>query len=460
MAPEIIPLSDGFAPASREAWLGLVAKTLKGSTLDSLVGRTIDGLPIRPLYTAADVSPAPPFIPARRQGSRPWDIRAVVSHADPATANSQALEALAGGAASLLLSLGDGHSAGIRLDGADALARVLEGVMTDVAPVALDAGFLGPLAAQWLGAAARSAPGAPLVVHLDPLSAFAVSGVSPGTIDAHLGKAAATARDLWETYPRASLFLASGRAVHEAGGSAAWELAFALASALAYAKALVLAGVEVEPAFARVALGLAVDAEPLGAIAKLRAARVVWTRMTGACGVTVPARIEARSSRRMLTRADRWTNLVRLTSAGFAAAVGGADAIVLGAFSDAIAPPDAFALRMARNTQLVLMEEAHLGKVVDPAAWAAFNEIEATGGALAALGSGLVSRAVEAGRAALSAALAARDARIIGVTDFAPDEPPPPAEVDAPWSPPQARLPGDDSRCPPLGAIRLEELVQ
>ncbi len=473
MKAELIPLSDGFAAATSEAWLSLVTKTLKGAGVDSLIGRTADGLPVRPLYTADD-APAPlPFTPALRQGDLPWDIRADVAHADPAGANTEALEALAGGATSLLLRIGGG---GVRLDSADGLARVLEGVMTDIAGVALDAGFLGPVAADWLAAAAKAAPTAPLALHLDPLTAFAVAGSSPGPIESHIAVAGKTAVALAETYPKATLFLASGGGVHEAGGSPAWELGFAAAAAVAYAKALTAAGLEMEDAFARIVMGLAVDAQPLGAIAKLRAARVLWARITQACGAQAPARIEARSSRRMLTRADRWTNLVRLTSAGFGAAVGGADAIVLGAFTDAIGAPDGFALRMARNTQLVLMEEAHLGKVADPAAgswametqtadlahaaWRAFVAIEAAGGAAAALTGGMVAQAVAASRQGLAEAIASRDLRLIGVTDFVATEPAPDAAPPCQAAEtPDARQPGADSLCPPLTAIRLEEMA-
>jgi methylmalonyl-CoA mutase len=474
----VIPLAEGFAPVSRADWLALVGKTLKGAGFESLVGRTADDLPLAPLYTAED-SPAPlPFVPAARDSSRSWDIRARISHPEPAVAQAQALEALAGGAASLLLEIEDGRGRGVRLGSAGDLAQALDGVMTDVAPVALDAGFLGPAAAGWLAAVAKASPVAPLALHLDPLSAFAAAGTSPGPIENHLTEGAALAARLADTYPRASLFLANGAVIHEAGGAPAWALGFAASAAVAYAKALVAAGLPIDAAFSRITLGLAADAQPLGVIAKARAARVLWTRITAACGAPMPARIEARSSGRMLTRADRWTNLIRLTAAGFGAAVGGADIIVLGAFTDAIGDPESFALRMARNTQLILMEEAWLGKVADPAggawaleaqtadlaraAWASFVAIETAGGIVAALRGGLIARAVDAARSDLKAALASRQAKIIGVTDFASPEATPAADAaDRPSAaaPADARQPGPDSHCPPLTAIRLEDLV-
>ncbi len=469
VAAPIIPLADAFAPATSADWLAVVEKTLKGAGADTLISHTADGLPILPLYSAAEAGRPLPFTPPAPSAQGGWDIRAVVAQADPAAANAAALQALSGGAASILVKTATSND----------LAQVLDGVMTDLAPVALDAGFDGVEAAEALARIAKAAPAAPLALHLDPLSAFAASGASPGPIEGHIARAAGFAAGLIDIYPRASLFLARGAVIHEAGGSPAWELGFAMAAAVAYAKALVAAGATIDTAFERIVLGVVAEAEPLTAIAKLRAARVLWTRVTQACGVAAPARIEARSSRRMLTRADRWTNLMRLTSAGFSAAVGGADAVVLGAFTDAIGGADAFALRMARNTQLILMEEAHLGRVTDPAggswafesqtaelsraAWAVFVEIEGHGGAAAALMNGVIASAVGRSRDALKTAISGRGLRILGVTDFPSDEPPPssgpPSGPETAFSS-RARVVGDDSACPPLLATRLEELAR
>jgi methylmalonyl-CoA mutase len=470
-----IPLADGFPAASHADWLALVAKTLKGAGVETLSTRTVDGLEIRPLYTPQDAAPALPFAPAPRGGERGWDVRARVAASDPALANREALDALAGGAGSLLIEL-DSGAGGVAVASAEDLARVLDGVEAELAPIALDPGARGATAAGWLHDVAKASPGARLAFHLDPLSAFAAGGESAGPIDAHVRAAAVLGAQLAETYPRASLFLASGVVAHEAGGSPALELAFAAAAAVTYAKALVAAGLSMRDAFDRVSLGLAVDAEPLASIAKLRAARAVWTRIVRACGTVVPARIEARSSRRMLTRADRWTNLIRLTSAGFGAAVGGADAIVLGAFTDALGPADAFAERMARNTQLVLMEEGQLGRVADPAggswaieaqtddlaqaAWEAFVAIEAAGGLAAALKGEIVADAVARSREALKGAIDDRALRIIGVTDFPPaEETPSPGPATAAPRAHEPRASGPDDTCPPLAPIRLEEMA-
>jgi methylmalonyl-CoA mutase len=180
----------------------------------------------------------------------------------------------------------------------------------------------------------------------------------------------------------------------------------------------------------------------------------------------------------MLTASDAWTNLIRLAAAGFAAAVGGADAIVLAPFTDALGAPTAFARRQARNTQLVLKDEASLGRVVDPAAGSAYVErltdelaraawerlqaIEGQGGAARSLENGLVAGWAEAGREELRRRIASRELKILGVTDFPPtDGQPPELGPPAPQAPdaPAARLPGPDSRCPPLAPVRLEALA-
>jgi methylmalonyl-CoA mutase len=464
-----IPTAFGPPPTATAAdWRALVEKTLKDAPFDSLRRTTVEGLPIAPLYEAGAV-PAFPLRP--HDADRPWEVRALARRPDPVKARADLLADLEGGAASLLVRIDPAGENGVAVGSAADLGQVLDSVFVELAAVALDAGFLGPKAADWLSAAAKSSPAALLQFHLDPLGAFAEAGESPGPIESHVISAATVGARLAETYPKATLFLASGRVVHEAGGGEAAELAFAIASALAYAKALVRAGLPTDQAFAAIQLGLCADADYFAVIAKLRAARRLWARLTGASGAPCPARIEVRSSQRMLTVQDPWTNMLRLTSAAFGAAVGGADAVVLGAFTDAIGLPTEFARRQSRNTQLVLMEEAHLGRVADPAAgsgyiealtdemaraaWTQFQAIEAAGGIVAALGQGLIAQAVADANAAREAA---GPPKIVGVTAFPPTLDAPvevePAErhhAEAPSS----RLPGPDSRCPPLVPIRL-----
>ena len=461
--------SAATTSAAREAWLGKVRAVLKDAPFERLASRTVEGLLVLPLYSPGDAPVrAGPLLRANRGSEEPaWDVRAPVSHPDPAKANDQILEALGGGAASVLLSVDPSASS------PEALGRTLNGVVIEAATIALDAGLRGPQTAQWLSDLAKGSPGARLAFHLDPLSAFAEAGSTPGPIERHIATAAETAARLAATYPTAGLVMASGRVAHEAGGSAAQELGLMAASALAYAKSLVAAGLGLERALSGVTLGVSADGEYFQTLAKVRAAREIWARLAAVCGCPLPARIEARSSRRMLSALDPWTNLLRLTAAGFGAAAGGADAIVLDGFTQAVGPPDGQAQRLARNIQLVLMEESHLGRVEDPAAgawfvesltrdlarqgWKQFQAIEARGGVVQALTSGFIAAGAAEVREAREAAVVEGAAPILGVTLFL-DPAPRPVQTDETASQPTSdapRLDGPDSRCPPLRPMRL-----
>ena len=204
------------------------------------------------------------------------------------------------------------------------------------------------------------------------------------------------------------LAAADGRIVHNAGGSEAQELAFTLAVAVAYLRAL-------EGARHRARCGAGHDRIPSRGRCRPvpdhrqvpRASRAVGARRSRPAGLTPkPAFISAETAWRMMTRRDPWVNMLRATIAAFSAGIGGADAIAVLPFTAALGLPDRFARRIARNTQLLLMEESNLAKVADPAAgsggiedltdklcraaWTLFQEIEAAGGAPAALERGLI----------------------------------------------------------------------
>ena len=225
-----LALSADFAPATEADWRLLVDKTLGEAPFSSLERTTAEGLRIEPLYAPAASSTAP----ARAApADRAWEVATVTSHPDPVRANREILADLNGGAAAAVVRIDPTGKAGVAAGSAADLERVLDGVILELAPLALDAGFLGPQAADWLDAAAKSSPAALLRFHLDPLSAYAEAGASPGPVEAHLIAAANVAVRLAETYPKAQIFLASGRVVHEAGGGEALEIAVAAAAAVA-----------------------------------------------------------------------------------------------------------------------------------------------------------------------------------------------------------------------------------
>lgn len=460
-------MSDGNLTFTRPDWLALAGSPAPATSPD--------GVPFEPLYGPGDAPAA--SLPARTLA---WDVRAPVAHPDPATANALALEALEGGAESVLLRVAPEDPDGCVLTAPADLARALESVAPEAATVALDAGFAGPRAAGQLAALAKGSPAARLDFHLDPLGAFARTGSSPGPVEAHLALAAQTAVRLAPAYPKAGLMFADGRVAHEAGGSPAQELGVMAAAALAYLKALTAAGMATPAALGGIVLGLAADQDVLICIAKLRAARLIWARIAAACDAPdVPARVEARSSGRMLTRAEPFANLDRLTAAGFAAAVGGADAVVLAPFTEALGRPDARARRLSRNIGLILKHEAGLEGAEDPAAgawalealtdrlardgWAVMQAIERRGGLIPALACGSIAAEIVAVRAARAEGLSEGRETIVGAAAFA--DPGAAALEVEPHGPMPAgdlslRLPGPDSACPPLTPWRLAEAVE
>jgi methylmalonyl-CoA mutase len=262
------------------------------------------------------------------------------------------------------------------------------------------------------------------------------------------------------------LAVADGRIIHNAGGSEAQELAFVLATALAYLRALEAEGVALDAARRMIFFRLAADADQFLTMAKFRAVRKLWARVEAACGLaSAPAFVSAETAWRMLARRDPQVNMLRATIAAFAAALGGADAITILPFTAALGLPDRFARRIACNSQLVLLEESHLAKVADPAAgsgsvedltgelcgaaWTLFQEIEAAGGIADALASGLLQQKVAEVRGKRATALARRQDALTGVSIF-PNLYETQAKVDAPMP---ARPPSSGGLAP----IRLAE---
>jgi methylmalonyl-CoA mutase len=242
----------------------------------------------------------------------------------------------------------------------------------------------------------------------DPLGTLAATGA----LYHPAAKALAVATDLVRTtapMPGVTALRANGHVWHLGGATEAQEMALVLASMVAYLRAAEAGGIPPTGALPKIAVTLAVDADQFLTVAKLRAARRLVWRLADACGAGDTASqvaFTAETSERMLSKRDPWVNMLRTTVATAAAAMGGADAITVLPFSWALGRPDTFARRIARNTHHVLIEEAGLGRVADPAggswyveqltdalakaAWEAFQAIEAQGGLLAGLETGRI----------------------------------------------------------------------
>ncbi len=453
--PDELSLAAEFPAATQEEWVGLVDAVMRrsgrigdgaapGAGVAKLVRPTPDGIAVRPLYTAEDVADLPdvgvPGHPPYVRGpgaARPdgWDVRQRHAEPDPAAANTAVLADLENGVRSIWLAVGEGGTSP-----AD-LPAVLDGVFLDLAPVVLDGGG----AEEFLALATeRGLDPATLLgtLGLDPVGERARTGTGPD-----IGAAVPLALRVAAEFPLVRAIVVDGIPVHSAGGSDGQELGFSLAAGVAYLRALTAAGLGVDAAARLLEFRLAATAEQFPTVAKFRAARRLWSRVLEACGASpdTPQAQHAVASPTMLTRRDPYVNLLRGTIAGFAAGIGGADAVTVAPFDAAIGRSTSFSRRIARNTQSVLVEEAHLARVIDPAGgswyvesltdgvvragWAFFQEVEAAGGAVEALDSGLVADRTAEARAKREKGVATRRAPLTGISEY-PDLDETPVERD------------------------------
>jgi methylmalonyl-CoA mutase len=438
MAMAELSLARDFPPALEADWQALVSEALKGAPLTSLRSTTYDGIVIEPLYARAQGGS---YIPGRTPGMA-WEVMQRIDLPDAEAATTQILDDLNNAADGLgLVFQGSVGDYGYALPATeDAIGEALKGVHLD-AGITVELDF-GPPSRQAAGIVANyvKAKGlAPSSINIrfgfDPLGAMATRGIVPKPWSELEPEVTSLIAGLAEQGFTGPFAVADGRPVHAAGGSEAQELAFALANAVAYLRALEAQGMSLEDARRFIFFRLAADQDQFLTIAKFRAIRKLWERVAEACGLE-PSRacVTAETAWRMMTRRDPHGNIVRGTIAALAAAIGGADAVTVLPFSAALGMPDAFARRIARNTQTILIEEANLHRVADPSAgsgavdfltgqlcekaWALFQEIERAGGADKALETGLIQQKVAGVRAAREANIAQRKDSLIGTSDF------------------------------------------
>ncbi len=478
-----LTLAADFPAVTREQWRALVDGVLKGADFEKrLVSRTYDGIRIEPLYDKAEPAPQP-----WRESRGRWRVAQRLDHPDPKAANELALSDLAGGADSLTLVWSGAPSArgfGLVARSVDDLDAALSGVMLDLVHVRLEAAGRGRQAAALFVALAerRGHRLSDLSVDLglDPIGAMAATGALSAPWETVAARCAETLTGLAASGFAGRAFLADGRPYHEAGGSEAQELAGVLGTGVAYLRALAAGGHDLEAARGALAFLLAADADEFLTVAKFRALRRLWARIEEACGLEAkPIRLYAETAWRMTTRRDPWVNMLRGTIAAFSAGIGGADAITVLPFTAALGLPDAFARRVARNAQLILLEEAHVARVADPVsgaggfealtealcetAWRLFQEIEAEGGIVESLRRGALQKRIAAVRAERERAIATRRDPITGVSEF-PDIREAPVSVLLPFpstgGPSHATAGGEPVTVAPLPSFRASEAFE
>jgi methylmalonyl-CoA mutase len=427
-----------FPTATREQWLKLVNGVLKGADFETkLVSRSYDGIAIQPLYKKAEGSR-----PIAREQAGRWRVSQRVDHPDPQKTNELALLDLEGGADALTLVTRKAPAArgfGVRIDNLVDLDQALSGVMLDLIHLRLDAGRHGrQMAALILALADRrghSLSSLSLDLSLDPIGVMAAMGRMSVSWEATTQGMGDTLSHLTAQGFTGRAFLVDSRIYHEAGASEAQELAAVLATGLGYLRALEVQGHSLDAARRALSFLLVADADEFLTVAKLRAMRRLWARLEQACSLEPrPIRLHAETAWRMTTRRDPWVNVLRTTVAAFSAGIGGADAITVLPFTAALGLPDAFARRIARYTQVILLDESNLSRVTDPTAgaggfelltdalcekaWALFQAIEREGGILESLKGDKLQARIAAVRAQREKAIATRKEPITGTSEF------------------------------------------
>ena len=328
---------------------------------------------------------------------------------------------------------------GLEIGTLDDLDRALAGVRLDLVHLRLDAGSQGRQAAAMLIALAEQRGQDParldLDLALDPIGAMAATGQLSAPWKTVAARCVETLSSLSQRGLTGKAFLADGRPYHDAGAGEAQELAAVTATGLAYLRALEAGGHALETASGVLAFLLAADADEFLTIAKFRALRRLWARVEEACGLAPrPIRLHAETAWRMTSRRDPWVNMLRATVAAFSAGVGGANSITVLPFTAALGLPDSFARRMARNTQLILLDKSNLWRVADGAAgsgafealtgalcetaWQLFQEIEREGGIVASLKAGRLQGRIADLSARRERNIATRRDLITGTSEF------------------------------------------
>jgi len=448
-----LDLAADFPAAHEKTWRALVEKSLGPETFEKLTSVTYDGLEIEPLYTGEDWQGKPDplgmpgftpyvrgdtYLAAAKSG---WDIRQAQSHPDPEKANKQILEDLEKGATSILLEVDPRGKNGVMIQSLADLETTLSGVHLDLAAVALSPiGPSLPVAALLMtlldqrGARAQHFAGN---FGADPLSNLAVNGKLIVSLPESLARTADLACYVSRKYPEARAITVNALRYHSAGATEAQEIACSIASAVVYLRSMTKAGLTTDEACRQIAFCYAADANLFLTIAKLRAARWLWGRVaevSGAAGNSCASSIGAMASPRMMSSRDPWVNILRVTVACFGAGLGGASNVTSLPFDSALGVSGAAACRIARNTQVILQEEAFINRVIDPAggslfldsltnrlaetAWLLFQDIERAGGMEEALTSGVISEEIHKAWLERAKNISQREDPLIGVSEF------------------------------------------
>jgi methylmalonyl-CoA mutase len=459
-----------FPSVPLEAWTKAAQKSAPGGDLGALDWVTPDGIRVKPLYTAEDTAGLPhtntlpgfePFIrgpQATMYAVRPWTIRQYAGFSTAEESNAFYRKALAAGGQGVSVAFdlathrgydsdhprvtGDVGKAGVAIDSVEDMKILFDQIPLDKVSVSMTmngavlpvlAGYV--VAAEEQGVAQDQLSG---TIQNDILKEFMVRNTYIYPPEPSMKIIGDIIEYTAGHMPRFNSISISGYHMQEAGANQALELAFTLADGQEYVKTAIAKGMDVDGFAGRLSFFWAIGMNFYLEIAKMRAARLLWTRIMKGFNAKNPKslmlRTHCQTSGWSLTEQDPYNNVVRTTVEAMAAVFGGTQSLHTNSFDEAIALPTEFSARIARNTQLIIQEETHITNVVDPwagsymmesltqemadKAWAIIEEVQAMGGMTKAVDSGWAKLKIEAAAAEKQARIDSGKDVIVGVNKY------------------------------------------
>lgn len=456
--------------ADLEDWRQLASKELKGADPDSLTWHTLEGIEVKPLYTEDDIKGLPhlgslpgiePFTRGPRATmyvGRPWTIRQYAGFSTAEESNAFYRKALAAGQQGVSVAFdlathrgydsdhprveGDVGKAGVAIDSVEDMKILFDGIPLDKVSVSMTMnGAVIPILANFIVTGEEQGHSRAVLsgtIQNDILKEFMVRNTYIYPPEPSMRIIADIIEYTSHEMPKFNSISISGYHMQEAGANLVQELAYTLADGREYVRAALSAGMDVDKFAGRLSFFFAIGMNVFMEAAKLRAARLLWTRIMKEFDPKKPGslmlRTHCQTSGVSLQEQDPYNNVVRTAYEAMAAALGGTQSLHTNALDEAIALPTEFSARIARNTQLILQEETGITHVVDPLAgsyyvesltaelaekaWALIEEVEAMGGMTKAVATGMPKLRIEETAARRQALIDRGEEVIVGVNKY------------------------------------------
>ncbi|WP_149140475.1 methylmalonyl-CoA mutase [Gemmobacter caeruleus] len=453
-----------------ETWRKLAEKELKGRNPDSLTWQTLEGIAVKPLYTAEDTAGLPhmgslpgigPFtrgVRATMYAGRPWTIRQYAGFSTAEESNAFYRKALAAGQQGVSVAfdlathrgydsdhprvVGDVGKAGVAIDSVEDMKILFDGIPLDKVSVSMTMnGAVIPILANFIVTGEEQGHDRSVLsgtIQNDILKEFMVRNTYVYPPEPSMRIIADIIEYTSNEMPKFNSISISGYHMQEAGANLVQELAYTLADGREYVRAAIARGMNVDDFAGRLSFFFAIGMNFFMEAAKLRAARLLWHRIMSEFAPkksgSLMLRTHCQTSGVSLQEQDPYNNVVRTAYEAMAAALGGTQSLHTNALDEAIALPTEFSARIARNTQLILQEETGVTKVVDPLAgsyyvesltaelaekaWALIEEVEAMGGMTKAVASGMPKLRIEESAARRQAMIDRGEEVIVGVNKY------------------------------------------